>query len=413
MEVVELFERICSIPHCSGSTRELHDFIIEFCKKYGFEVETDEAGNILCRKGSPALVLQSHYDMVCVGKAPDVRLLQKDGWLMAENSSLGADNGIGVALMLWLISKGKEAEYLFTNDEEIGLIGAKNLGLELKAKRMLNLDSEEFGQIYVGCAGGADIEAKRPLRKTKIDRKYFYYIRAKNFPGGHSGVDIDKDIPNAIKSFAHFIDEARIASLIGGERRNSIPAHLEAIVATDSPLCGNDYFDVAPADAMEVSQEDLLTPLLAFAHGVRGWQKDFGIPSKSANLAKVRVDEEFHMECSLRANSDEELARLEKEYMAFFKGYGFEAKSLDRYPAWKPKITPFAKEVAALFESFVQKPSFKAIHAGLECAIFAKRYPRMQIVSIGPDIEHPHSTREQVNIESVRHLAKIVERIVG
>ncbi len=412
MHVLQLFEQIAHIPHCSGETGELGDFIQSFGQKHGYRVERDPAGNILCYRSRRELCLQAHYDMVCVGKAPLIELIQKDGWLEAKDSSLGADNGIGVAIMLALMEEKSEAEFLFTNDEEIGLVGAKNLQLELKASRMLNLDSEEFGKIYVGCAGGVDIVAYAPCSKGPSSKPYFYTIKAKNFPGGHSGVDIDKDIPNAIKAFAHFAKGAKIAWLKAGERRNSIPVHLEGVIGVEGELESNEWFEVMRSDPQPVVDKDVWRIVCSFADGVRGWQKEFGIPSRSANLAKIAVDENLVIECSLRANSDKELDRCECEYKTFFESFGMDVEVKDRYWAWKPVVTPFAKEVARVYERY-SKPQFTAIHAGLECAIFAKKYPSMQIASIGPTIQNPHSVHERVKLADIEPIYAIAKELIG
>ena len=412
MRILQLFEQIAQIPHCSGDTRELGDFIQTFGQKHGYKVEKDRAGNILCYRSRRHVCLQAHYDMVCVGKAPQIELIQKDGWLEAEDSSLGADNGIGVAIMLALMQEGCEAEFLFTNDEEIGLVGAKNLELELKASKMLNLDSEEFGKIYVGCAGGVDIQATKSCTKKRADHLHFYSVTAKNFPGGHSGVDIDKDIPNAIKTFAHFAKGAKIAWLEAGERLNSIPVHLEGVIGVEGKLESNEWFEVQKHPPQAVVQEDVWSILCTFADGVRGWQKEFGIPSRSANLAKIEVGDELQIACSLRANSDEDLGKLECEYSTFFESFGLSAKSHDRYSAWKPVITPFAKEVAKVYERY-SGAEFAAIHAGLECAVFAQKYPSMQIASIGPTIQNPHSIHERVRLADIEPIYAIAKEVIG
>ncbi|MRI58655.1 MAG: aminoacyl-histidine dipeptidase [Epsilonproteobacteria bacterium] len=411
MRVLELFKQIASIPHCSGDTAALRDFIVEFARNCGFKSLVDNAGNILCYRSKRRICLQAHYDMVCVGQAPKIELIEEDGWLRAKNSSLGADNGIGVAMMLALMREGKEAEYLFTNDEEIGLIGAINLGLELEAKQMINLDSEEFGAIYVGCAGGADVEAACVAAFEKRDG-FFYEVRAKNFPGGHSGVDIDKNIPSAIKEFAHFVGEAEIGALKAGERRNSIPATLTAKVATRMPLESNEFFDVEAARPFEVAKAPIVPMLLAYAHGVRGWHKEFDIPYKSANLAIVELDaQRLAIQTSLRANSDEALERLVDEERAFFELLGFDVSVSGEYPAWEPKVTPLAQTLQRAYEPY-GGASLKAIHAGLECAVFAKKYPDMQIASIGPTIEYPHSLRERVRIADIEPIYSILKGLL-
>ncbi|BCD59857.1 MULTISPECIES: M20/M25/M40 family metallo-hydrolase [unclassified Nitratiruptor] len=411
MHVLELFKTITSIPHCSGNTEALRSFITDFAKKQGFTVRTDSAGNILCFKSKRELVFQAHYDMVCVGNAPKIEIVEKDGYLMAKNSSLGADNGIGVAMMLSLMQEGIEAEYLFTNDEEIGLVGAIHLELPLQAKKMINLDSEEFGKVYVGCAGGADIIATKTLEPVTVKKSYFYHVQAKNFPGGHSGVDIDKDIPNAIKEFAFFAKDALVVNLTAGERRNSIPVHLKAVIATNKELQSTQYFDVQLAESQQNAYR-IIGDLCGYTHGVRGWEKTFGIPKVSANMALADVEKGIcTIQCSVRANSDEELHRIIEENRCYFENLGYKVEVSGQYPAWKPQITPLAQEIAKKYEKLTQNVEYKAIHAGLECAIFAQKFPSMQIVSIGPDIEYPHSVHERVRLDTIEPLYKLIKEL--
>ncbi len=409
MVVLELFKKIASIPHCSGDTAALRDFILDFAKRCGFHTTIDRAGNILCYRRKRDICVQAHYDMVCVGDAPKIELIQENGWLRAKNSSLGADNGIGVAIMLALMQEQKEAEFLFTNDEEIGLVGAANLELELQAKAMINLDSEEFGAIYVGCAGGADVSATKRVSLKKIQGEFFK-IEARNFLGGHSGVDIDKGIPSAIEEFAFFIKDAKVGAITAGERRNSIPATLKAIVASQKPLVSNRFFEVTIAEPVMVMDEPLGAIVRAYVQGVRGWHKEFHIPYKSANLALIeqRGDELF-IATSVRANSDEALDRLIAQEQAFFENLGFEVEVSGKYPAWPPKITSLAQEIQ---KRYPREAEFKAIHAGLECAVFAKRYPQMEIVSIGPTIQNPHSINERIRLDEIEPIYSIVRGLL-
>ena len=168
MNTLDIFKKICTIPHCSHNTSKMRDFIEEFCLKEGCFVEIDTAGNILARKGYPKVCLQAHYDMVCIGKAPDIEVYEEDGFLKAKESSLGADNGIGVAIMLLTASKFDDIELLFTNDEEIGMLGARDIKLTLKSNKILNLDTEEEAKVYIGCAGGVDINISKEFEKSRL-----------------------------------------------------------------------------------------------------------------------------------------------------------------------------------------------------------------------------------------------------
>ncbi len=416
MDVLAIFEKIASIPHCSGDTEQLRTFIVDFAKKCNFRVETDKAGNILCYRSKREIALQSHYDMVCIGKAPAIEIVRKDDALMAKDSSLGADDGIGVAIMLRLMQEGVEAEYLFTNDEEIGLVGASHLELAVMATKMINLDSEELGAIYIGCAGGIDLQASKPAERIRVKKRYGYHIATPNFSGGHSGVDIDKPIPNAIAVLARFLAElpVEIVSIEGGERINSIPAYAHATVVSDQKIESLEFSIEKREPKSEVlkNSKELVRTLCGFAHGVRGWNHEFSIPQKSINLAKIEVDEEIKIACSARSMDDAGLEELQKQSKCYFENAGYDVSFDGYYPPWEPVVSPFAKEARRIYEKYVKGVSFKAIHAGLECAIFSRKFPDISIVSIGPDISHPHSTAERLAIHSVEPLYQVVKAIL-
>ncbi|HFU74242.1 MAG TPA: hypothetical protein ENK65_01665 [Helicobacteraceae bacterium] len=169
MTVLENFKKICEIPHCSHETEALKTYLIATCEALDYEVNVDTIGNILCHKEKSDITLQTHYDMVCIGKAPALELEEKSGWLHAKESSLGADNGMGIAITLALMQEGYCVDALFTAQEEVGLLGARGLTLELQTPKLLNLDSEEEGIVTIGCAGGVDILVRLPI--TKIEEE--------------------------------------------------------------------------------------------------------------------------------------------------------------------------------------------------------------------------------------------------
>lgn len=387
-EIFDIFYEIVKIPHCSGNTEKLKEFIINWAESCGYSCETDKAGNIRAYKNQPLLALQSHYDMVCVGEAPNIEIIEHDGWLKAKNSTLGADNGIGVAIMLYLMKRYDNLELLFTNDEEIGLIGAFNLDLEIKSGFLLNLDSEDEN-IYIGCAGGVDVKVKYPLNYEKC-RGYCASVSINALPGGHSGVDIDKDIPNAIVELLKKVKN--ICSFKGGERRNSIPANAQAKVC----------FVSEKGDEIKIISNDYLEFLKKLPHGVLEYDFEFQVVSKSVNLAIV--DDE-NIILSLRANSNEKLHEL-KEYIKQ-KCYGAEIEFEGEYPAWKPEISELAKILKEIMNT-----EYKVIHAGLECAVLKNKFPNVSMASIGPLIENPHSLNERVNIESVKKIADTVIQLI-
>ena len=387
MEVLKIFKKITKIPHCSGKTQKLREFIAQYAKEQGFNVKVDKAGNILAFSETPLLCLQSHIDMVCVGRAPEIEIKSDNEWMWAENSSLGADDGIGMAIMLSLMKKYKNIEYLFTNDEEIGLIGAKNLELDIHSRYLLNLDSEDDRYIIIGCAGGVDAMIEYPLKKEKISGSEGK-VSIENLPGGHSGVDIDKNIPNAIIELIKKVKN--ISFLKGGERRNSIPSNAYALEIFE----GDKEF--------EVYSKDYIQFLKKLPHGVLEYDFEFKIPSKSVNLALI---EDNNIVLSARANSNEKLKEL-KEYI-LKKAYGCKVKFEDEYPAWKPEINKFGELLLEITDT-----KAAVIHAGLECAVLKEKFPEISMVSYGPLIENPHSTRERVNLKSVEKVIKNVEKFI-
>jgi len=236
-KILQYFLELTQIPHCSHDTTQLREFLVGFASTRHYNVTIDAAKNILISKGHSKIALQGHYDMVCVGNAPDITTQIDEGWLSAKDSSLGADNGIAIAMMMELMDRGVEAEFLLTNDEEVGLIGAKALDFELQSSCMLNLDSEDEAEVYIGCAGGEDIVATQTYTNPTRVKEHLYEVSISNLKGGHSGVDIDKGIPSAIKLLAQYIAriDAQIVTFEGGERRNSIPTHAKATIYSHTP----------------------------------------------------------------------------------------------------------------------------------------------------------------------------------
>ncbi len=261
--ILDIFYRLTTIPHGSHNTHKMAAFLESFATTHHYIIQKDAFGNILAHKenANPKVCFQCHYDMVCVGVAAQnlaLKLLQtkrkKNGkeqtWLKAQDSSLGADNGMGMAMMMYFMQQGMDAEFLFTNDEEVGMIGAKGLNIPIRSKILLNLDSEVLGEITIGCAGGFDLNYQSEFTTTQIPLNYHYYIlESQNFAGGHSGLDINNTAPsyqNAILESAHFLHKISqqhasktplfVINWKGGEKRNSIPMHSKIIIASEQKL---------------------------------------------------------------------------------------------------------------------------------------------------------------------------------
>ena len=418
-KIIEYFKQLTQIPHCSKEADALCDLLVDFAKERGYEVEVDEAKNIYIHKGTPALCLQAHYDMVCMGRAPQIETYEEEGWMKAKDSSLGADNGMAIAMMMQLMDEGRVLEFLLTSDEEIGLIGANEVAFDLKASYMLNLDSEDEAEVYIGCAGGADITAFK--QDSYVEGKGdCYEVAVKGLVGGHSGVDIDKAIPSAIKVLGSYLRKnnvTQLASIYAGERRNSIPANAVAIVRNETPLKNEGDVTVRKLNEspLILSEGDRLISLMeAFKHGVRKENKELGIPDVSINLAIISADEQggIDVETSARAMDAASLDALTGETVSFFEMYGFEAKVEDKYPAWKPDVTDFTRVVDKKMKEVFGRSKLMAIHAGLECGVIAEKYPKMKFASIGPTIRYPHSTREMVKVDSVEKTFEVLDRII-
>lgn len=284
---------------------------------------------------------------------------------------------------------------------------------------MLNLDSEDEAEVYIGCAGGVDITASK--QDSYVEGKgTCYEVAVKGLVGGHSGVDIDKGIPSAIKVLGAYLYEnevTQLASIYAGERRNSIPANAVAIVWSEAKLENAEEVTVRElAEAPKVLSEGETTIKMihAFRHGVRAQNEELGIPDVSINLAIITADEKggLLVETSARAMGAEKLEVLSKETLDFFSQYGFETKLEDKYPAWKPDISDFTNVVSREMKAVFGKTKMMAIHAGLECGVIAEKYPAIKFASIGPTIRYPHSTREMVDLASVERTFEVLENII-
>ncbi|MDR3345819.1 MAG: M20/M25/M40 family metallo-hydrolase, partial [Campylobacteraceae bacterium] len=407
---IEHFKSFSKVPRCSFDALKMRDFIADFAKSVGYSVKIDRVNNILCVKNSPLVCLQSHYDMVCLGDAPNVECFEQGGWLRAKNSTLGADNGVGVALMLSMMERYDDVECLFTSDEEVGLIGANELEHEISAPYLLNLDSEEEGAIFIGCAGGADIVAKMSADKKPVSEGWAAYeVSVKELEGGHSGVDIDKNIPNAIKVLADTLssNECEIVSINGGERINSIPKSASALVLAPKSFTPKSSLvelkRVQGGDDVLAHSKAIIDMIKSFAQGVRSFNDELNIPNDSINLSIVTTKaDEVSVEFFARSMDRASLEDLCEDTKEFLEGFGFAVSVENLSSPWKPNITPFALKLQKIAQKFFENVEFKAIHAGLECGVFENRQSSLQVASVGPNIHFPHSLRECCEVSSVQ-----------
>ncbi len=465
------FDKILSIPHGSGNEAQLAEYLLSYAKSKDLQAEQDESGNVVIHvpatkgnESAPTVVLQGHIDMVCEKNADvehdflkDPIEVQLDGeWLTAQGTTLGADNGIGMAAALATIESEDivhgPLELLFTVDEEVGLTGAGKLKSGfVTGKMLLNLDSEELGAVYIGCSGGGDSTIKLPV--TMIDAPAGtkgYVLKVTGCRGGHSGIDIHEQRGNAIMILARVLAKAvkmqpcHLAGLKGGNKRNAIPREAEATLmvletAVDDlaklvsdelekikvELGGKEKelaVSVEPADPTSFkvmdadSQKAVLDLLIAIPHGVEAMSYDIaGLVETSNNLATVSAGgDEIVIGTSTRSSITSALQALRDRIRSVSELAGATVEENEPYPGWQPnldsKLLGVVKTVHK--EVFGTEPEAKAIHAGLECGIIGEKVPGMEMVSIGPWIEHPHSPEERVNIPSVGEFWKLLAAVL-
>lgn len=422
--VLDIFKEITSIQRCSSNHKDFISYMKEFAKKHNFECFIDDVNNILCKKSNSnsKICLQSHYDIVCLIDNIIPEIIEKDGFLMAKNSTLGADNGIGCSYMLALMAQGEDLEYLFTADEEIGLIGANDITLEITSPYMLNLDSEEEGEICIGCAGGIDIFAKFDSHKivSNDEDLDLYEISISKLKGGHSGVNIHENIPNALKLLGKTIKECngKLLDINGGERINSIPANAKAIIASKiAPIKSHKNMIIKKVDEkpkhLNIFSDEVIDFIYNFENGVREFNNELNVVETSINLAICKTNiNEIEIKLSARSMDNEKLNKIKTETEESLKTLNFTVKSTGKYPAWKPDKNEFTMKVLEIYKKYDEKASLEAIHAGLECAIFKDKFPHIKVASIGPNIFNPHSYDERVEIKSIDKLFDIVKEII-
>lgn len=460
------FDKILTIPRGSKNEGRMARYVISIAEKHGLSHQQDAAGNLVVRKpaapgceGAPATVLQSHLDMVNEKNADvehdftrdPIRPRRNDGYLMAEGTTLGSDNGIGVAAALALMEDQSvqhgPLEFLFTVDEETGLTGASNLqpGF-LQARQLINMDTEEEGALYVGCAGGAGVNLTLPLRlEAPPAGAAFLQVRLSGLQGGHSGVDIHLQRGNAIKLLARALYASRstvpfrLASLSGGNMHNAIPREASAVLCVASqsadavkeaaasslekakkefqPAEPDMEFSLEAASAADqVFSEDSTAAavrlITALPHGVMSMS--YAIPElveTSSNLATLRTEgDQLKLHVSNRSSVDSALEALQQRVGAIGELAGATVEYGEGYPGWQPDLNSRTLKAARkVFRGhFGKDPEVKAVHAGLECGLIGEKYPGMDMVSFGPQIEYPHSPAERVRIESVAEFYELL-----
>lgn len=471
--VFHYFEEVCQVPRPSKKEEKIRAYLLEFAKKHGLAAKTDEAGNVLIEKPASAgkenlktVVLQSHMDMVCEKNKDTEHNFETDPiqtyvdgeWLRAKGTTLGADNGIGIATQLAVLAsediKHGPIQCLFTVDEETGLTGAFALkeGF-MNGDILINLDSEDEGELFIGCAGGAGTTAQFPCPMTAAPEGYFFFrVAVKGLTGGHSGDDINKNRANANKLLNRFLVQLmekydlRLCEIDGGNLHNAIPREAHAVCAV--PMkdkesvrvdlnvylseVENEFAVTEPNLVMELESESpraevmeqeamkkFLLSLYAVHNGVYAMSQDIpGLVETSSNLASVKQrDGKIVVVTSQRSSILSSRKDMSQMVAAAFLLGGAEVTTGDGYPGWKPNPNSEVLQIAveSYKRLFATEPKIKAIHAGLECGLFLEKYPSLDMVSFGPTLRGVHSPDERMLIPTVdkfwRHLLDVLAHI--
>jgi dipeptidase D len=471
----EHFYEISQIPRCSKDEERVRQYVIKVAERNNLEYKLDDVKSVVVKKpatpgleDTPIVILQSHLDMVCeknkdtqhnFSRDP-IKLLRDGDWITADGTTLGSDNGIGIAASLAVMEsddiKHGPLEFLFTVDEETGLTGATRLGeYMLEGRILLNMDSEEDGAIYIGCAGGKDTEIFLNLNMENVPSGYkVVRVRVGGLQGGHSGLQINEGLGNAIKLTARFLRKyaselnLRLAHIDGGSKHNAIPRECDTIVALPAGKMSELMDAVAKYDAIFKSelklvdpdvflridsdgfdkpgkvftkdlQDRLLNMLVSSPHGVLAMSHAVpGLVETSTNLAVIKTNQDnVSVLTSQRSSVPSALVCVADMIAAVGQLAAADVYQGNGYPAWQPNPdSPALKTAREVYKKlYKQEPEVKAIHAGLECGIIGDKFPGMDMISFGPTILGAHSPDERVQISTVEKfwdfLAALVEKL--
>lgn len=471
--VFSIFDEINQVPRPSKKEEKIRQYLLDFAAKHNIEVKTDAIGNVAMfkpatpgKENAPTVVLQSHMDMVCESNDKNfdfdnspIRTIVDGDWLRADGTTLGADNGIGMAASL-AVMVDKDlvhgpVEALFTVDEETGLTGANNLGDGMIAGEMLlNLDSEDDAQIFVGCAGGVDTTCIFTYKRSFAPTDFHYFkFDVSGGLGGHSGGDIHLGRANANKLVARFLynlgleHEVSLCEIDGGNLRNAIPRAAHAVFGVDVKnkeqvvAAFNKYvadienehkglettlkLDLQTVERPEYAVDSdttarLIESLYSAPHGVISMSRDIeGLVETSTNLASVKMkgENQILVTTSQRSSVESRKWDIARQVEALFRLAGAEVSHGDGYPGWAPNMNSPIMHIAsdAYEELYGIKPAVMAIHAGLECGLFLQKYPYLDMVSFGPTLQGVHSPSERMYIPAVERfwgqLTRILEKV--
>ena len=458
-----IFDELSRIPRESGNEEGIRNFLFSWCKEHGLEAERDEIGNVIIHvpatkghESAPSLAFQGHMDMVCVkrpgskhdfGKDP-IEIIREGNIIRAKDTTLGGDNGIAIAMMLDIFTDESlehgPLEGIITIEEETGLKGAFNIDKEkVRSRLLLNLDSEEEGIIYIGCAGGLDMTSTHPVTYVDNPFGHTYELSVSGLLGGHSGGDIHKERGNAIKIasrvLSSFDDDYAISSFSAGTKRNVIPSSATVKVSTDGDLskCVDEVYaevgnelkhsdgnvvisikEIQNADKVVNCGEsrEIIELVYVSPYAVNHMSSAIkGIVETSNNVAIATLDEEkFTLINSIRSNIGSAKDDLARKLGMLYAKYGFASVFGDGYPEWEPNLdSKFLRIVKEVFKkTYGKDPVVTAIHAGLECGILNKRIEGMDSISIGPNLFDVHSVDEHIEIDSLERTIAFVRNIV-
>ncbi len=468
-EVWKNFALLNQVPRPSKKEEKVRAFMVNFGKELGLDTQVDPIGNVIIKKAATkgfenrkTVVLQGHLDMVCQKNndtdfdfdTQGIQMYVDGDWVKAKGTTLGADNGLGVASIMAILESNTiqhpAIEALFTIDEETGMTGA--IGLQagyLDGEILLNLDTEDDDEIGVGCAGGIDITATKTYQPKEINTKvHAYKITVKGLQGGHSGMDIHKGFGNANKLMNRILyaiqDTILISEINGGSLRNAIPRESNAIVISENEDAMGEKFnsisqeikteyatlekdlvilleeiDIPKSTLTETEQDILLKVIYAAHNGVYRMSPDIDdLVETSNNVARVVVkDGEIKIACLTRSSIESGKMDLANKLTATFKLGNFKVELSGSYPGWKPNPnSAILKTLSKIYENrFNEKPNILACHAGLECGILGTNYPEMDMISFGPNIRGAHSPDEKASISSTQKywgfLLEVLENI--
>ena len=466
-QVWQHFETLCTIPRPSKHEQQLRQHLQDWAEQRSLDTYIDEIGNLIIRKAAAAgkeqvtgVILQGHLDMVTQAnrgtqhdffKDP-IQPVLKDGWLIAENTTLGADNGIGVALALAVLESNDIAhgpiEVLLTIDEEAGMSGARLLesGI-LKGQWLFNIDTEEWGELYLGCAGSIDLEVQQPLEYVTAPINMIYVdLLVSGLKGGHSGVDIHLGRGNANVILANFLNDylaqsnARLVEFVGGTARNAIPREAVATIAIQAERLA----DLEKAllvtqtewqqklegidDQIRITvqqntnqidkvialphQQVWLQALATCPYGIAEWSAalaDVVETSNNIGVVKLTKDEAKTL-IMVRSMVNQEAVTFAQKIQQHFASFEIQSELTPLVSGWTPNPDSAALKCLqqAYQSAFDIEPNLKVIHAGLECGIIAEHYPDLQMVSFGPDIQGAHAPGERVKVDTVEKCWKLL-----